>query len=225
VDSEYYMCCDQDDVWLPEKIEKTVEAMEKLEKGKEDKPLLVFTELTVVDGQMNVIAEKMAEYQSLDCKDTSFSRILMQNTVTGCTMLMNKKLRDEALKYSNINNIIMHDWWIGIIAAFFGDLYFLDEPTILYRQHGDNSVGAVDTRTIGYVIKKINQGDKIKKSLYETRKQAKEFAEVFHLGESSLAYKYSQSDKMNKIARLAFYKKNNLKKSGLFRKIGFIVWG
>jgi len=225
VESDYYMCCDQDDVWLPEKIEKTVMQMQKLEKGEVDRPLLVFTELTVVDGQMNIIAERMGEYQSLACSDTSFSRILMQNTVTGCTSLMNRKLRDEALKYTNLNNIIMHDWWIGIIAAYFGDLCFLDEPTILYRQHGDNSVGAVDTRTLGYVLGKLNQIKAIKQSLYETRIQAKEFAETFGLGEDTLAYQYSQSEKMNKFARLLFYKKNGLKKSGLFRKIGLIICG
>lgn len=225
VDAPYYMCCDQDDIWLPEKIEKTVKSMKKLEFNSQDEPLLVFTELTVVDGSLNVIAEKMGEYQSLDCKNITLPKVLMQNIVTGCTMMFNKKLRDEMLRYKNVNNIIMHDWWAGIIAARYGKLYFLDEPTIMYRQHGDNSVGAVDTRSLAYVLSKFNKSREIKESLVATRQQAKEFATVFNLDENSLAFQYSKSGSLNKIKRLLFYKRNGMTKSGLFRKIGLLVWG
>lgn len=226
VDASYYMCCDQDDVWLPMKIEKTVSAMKEIEQQNDEPvPCLVFTDLTVVDGNLNVIAERMSQYQNLDCKNTEISRVLMQNVVTGCTMMMNKPLRDATIRYNCVDKIIMHDWWAALVAAQFGKMKFVEEPTILYRQHGSNSVGAVDTKSVKYVIEKMNQAEEIKQSLKSTRVQAGEFAEVFDLKEQSLAMRYSKSDKMNKVQRISFYRKNNLTKSGFFRKVGLFVWG
>ena len=61
VEAPFYMCCDQDDVWLPDKIEVTKKEMDNLVRGDEDKPCLVFTELRVVDGELNTIAERVLQ--------------------------------------------------------------------------------------------------------------------------------------------------------------------
>ena len=224
VDSEYYMCCDQDDVWLPEKIEKTFKLMNEIENDR-DIPCLTYTDLTVVDGDLNVIAKQMSRYQNLECRNTSLSKMLMQNVVTGCTMMMNKVLRDLSIRYTNVDNIIMHDWWVAIIAEQFGKTAYLDEPMILYRQHGNNSVGALDSKSMSYIINKIKAFKKNKEAIINTQIQAEEMVHVFNLDNDSIPAKLASCRKLSKIQRLNVYCQNNLKKTGVARNIGLILWG
>ena len=88
----------------------------------------------MVDGELNTIADTMSEYQSLDCHKRTINQFILQNSVTGCTMMVNRALRDKMLRITNIDNTIMHDWWAALVAAQFGKTAFIDEPTILYRQ-------------------------------------------------------------------------------------------
>ena len=106
----YFMFCDQDDVWLDKKIELTCDKMLTIE-NKADVPCLVYTELRVVDSELNTIADTMSEYQSLDCHKRTINQFILQNSVTGCTMMVNMALRDKMLHITDIDNTIMHDWW------------------------------------------------------------------------------------------------------------------
>lgn len=232
VDAPYLMCCDQDDVWLPEKVEVTFQAMKQLEQeyaesGNQETeiPLLVFTELRVVDGKLNTIAETMSAYQQLACKDAKLSRMIIQNVVTGCTMMINRRLKDMMLQYQNIEHIIMHDWWGAIIAARFGQIRFIPEPTICYRQHEDNSVGAKKAGSAGYIRKRLQNIADIKRSLELTRIQTRELEQSFHLEQDPLIHEYGNLEKKNKIARLCFYQKKDVKKTGFSRKVGLVLWG
>lgn len=226
VEAPYYMCCDQDDVWLPKKIEMTYQNMQKLEGSQEKKiPCLVFTELKVVNDKLEVIAEKMSDYQKLDCRNLKLSRMLMQNSVTGCTMMMNRTLRDMVISYKNHDRIIMHDWWASIIAAQFGKVSYVEEPTILYRQHGKNSVGALDTGNVSYVLKKVRQFQKNRIAIQNTQWQAKELVETFHLDADSVPAQLASCIEAGKWKRLRTYQKNDLYKSGWARNLGLIVWG
>jgi glycosyltransferase involved in cell wall biosynthesis len=226
VEAPYYMCCDQDDVWLPEKVEKTFSLMKQIEASHQDEvPCLVFTELKVVDGNLKVIAESMSEYQKLDCKNLKLSRMLMQNAVTGCTMMINKALRDKVILYTDSNRIIMHDWWASLIAAQFGEIAYLKEATILYRQHGENSVGALDSNNVSYILKKVRQFKNNKKAVENTHLQAKELVEAFDLPITSVPGKLASCIGVSKAKRLKIYKQNDFKKSGLARNLGLIIWG
>ena len=232
VDAPYLMCCDQDDVWLPEKVEVTFQAMKQLEQEYEDSgnqekeiPLLVFTELRVVDGKLNTIAERMSAYQQLACKDAKLSRMIIQNVVTGCTMMINRRLKDMMLQYQNIEHIIMHDWWGAIIAARFGQIRFIPEPTICYRQHEDNSVGAKKAGSFGYIRKRLRNIDDIKKSLRLTRVQAAEFEQSFDLTNDELVHGYAVIGEQSRRKRMLFYKKHDIQKTGRARKIGMWIWG
>ena len=151
--------------------------------------------------------------------------MLMQNVVTGCTMMMNKKLRDMTIQYHNVENIIMHDWWAGIIAANFGKVGFLDEPTILYRQHGNNSVGALDSKSFSFIANKLKdfKGNKI--AIENTQKQAGEFVGTFDLDKDSVPWKLAHAKELSKIKRLKMYRENDLRKNGMARSVGLIIWG
>ena len=227
VDAPYLMCCDQDDVWLPEKVEVTYRAMKELEKGEagDKKPLLVFTELRVVDGRLQTIAERMSDYQQLDCTNTTLNRMLIQNVVTGCTMMTNRRLKDMMLHYQNMEHIIMHDWWAALIAAKYGRISYVETPCICYRQHEDNSVGAKRAGSFEYIKKRLRNIDDIKKSLRLTRQQAAEFEQSFDLKNDELVHGYAVIGEQNRRKRRLFYKKHDIQKTGKARKIGMWIWG
>jgi len=225
IEAPFYMCCDQDDIWLPEKIEVTKKEMENLARGDEDKPCLVFTELRVVDGELNTIAERMSDYQGLDCKKLNFNRALIQNVVTGCTMMVNRVLRDEMNKIEDYDNVLMHDWWALLVATRFGKVAFVETATILYRQHGNNGVGASHATSFLYKLKRMLQGEEIKQSLVNTRNQARAFAGLYSEPADALAYKYARLGELGKIKRLKFYDKYNVKKSTSAKNLGLMIWG
>lgn len=163
VEAPYYMTCDQDDVWLEKKIELTYDKMLTIE-NKADVPCLVYTELRVVDSELNTIADTMSEYQSLDCHKRTINQFILQNSVTGCTMMVNRALRDKMLHITDIDNTIMHDWWAALVAAQFGKTAFIDEPTILYRQHGDNSLGALGINKLSYIVRRVWQKNRYRRA-------------------------------------------------------------
>ena len=138
----YCMFCDQDDVWLPQKVEKSLAALRALEsRNGLDVPLLVFCDMKVVDGELNVIHESFEESSHFDPSRLAFRQLIAHNVAAGCCMLLNRALLDICGR-SGGDGAEMHDWWAMLAAAAFGRILFIDEPLSLYRQHGDNEVGA-----------------------------------------------------------------------------------
>lgn len=224
VEAPYYMTCDQDDVWLDKKIELTYDKMLTIE-NKADVPCLVYTELRVVDSELNTIADTMSGYQSLDCHKRTINQFILQNSVTGCTMMINRALRDKMLHITDIDNTIMHDWWAALVAAQFGKTAFIDEPTILYRQHGDNSLGALGINKLSYIVCRVWQKNQIQESLRLGRIQAREFAKTYNLPADSLAVRYAALEGKSRRVRQRFYKENDMYKTGIMRRLGQAVWG
>ena len=224
VEAPYYMTCDQDDVWLDKKIELTYDKMLTIE-NKADVPCLVYTELRVVDSELNTIADTMRGYQSLDCHKRTINQFILQNSVTGCTMMVNRALRDKMLRITDIDNTIMHDWWAALVAAQFGKTAFIDEPTILYRQHGDNSLGALGINKLSYIVRRVWQKKQIQESMRLGRLQAREFAKTYNLPADSLAVRYAALEGKSRLVRQRFYKENDMYKTGTMRRLGQAVWG
>ena len=140
--ADYILFSDADDVWLQEKISKTMEKMHALEicHGAHV-PLLVHTDLKIVDAQLNTIHPSFWKYSHLrPSLPHTLPRQLIQNQITGCTVMINKALADLAQPIPK--EALMHDWWLGLCIAAFGKLDIINEPTMLYRQHGKNDTGA-----------------------------------------------------------------------------------
>lgn len=138
----YVALSDQDDVWLPDKLTASMEAMQTLEQQHgTDVPLLVFSDLTVVDEHLQQVHPSFWVQQHIKPdRIHHLAPLLAQNVVTGCTALMNRALVRRCLTMPP--EVYMHDWWIALNACVFGHSYVLHRPTVLYRQHEHNVIGA-----------------------------------------------------------------------------------
>lgn len=221
---DYIMCCDQDDVWLTEKISLTLEAMKRTEE--KDVPVLIHTDLKVVDSELNIISESFFEHSNFR-KQFEYHEILIQNFVTGCTTMMNRPLVELMGLMDDCDKILMHDWAAAVIAAGAGKVGFVDKATMLYRQHAINSVGA---KKYGFAlfISKLKDAQ-MKKSLVDTTIQAGKIAEVYReileKEKYQLLYQYSMIWKKNKIQRICFYFKKRVLKKGFPRKVCQLIVG
>jgi len=106
-------------------------------------PLLVFSDLTVVDRDLKMIQPSFWRYMLSDpVSGSSVNRLMGQNVVTGCARICNRRLVELTLPIPA--EAMMHDWWMALVAASMGRLRCLPEATVLYRQHGANTLGAKD---------------------------------------------------------------------------------
>lgn len=174
--ASYMMFCDQDDVWHPDKVEKTMRALlEAEDEAGTDTPVLVFTDLTPVDEKLRPIASSLMKMQKQYTDVIDYRALLMQNIVTGCATGINRALAQLAGQCKDASQVIMHDWWLGVVAARFGKVVYLDESTMLYRQHGGNCVGAKAVGGMGYTPRMLISPAQIRKSILQKKKQARTF--------------------------------------------------
>lgn len=128
--SEYIALCDQDDIWELNKIELSFNEIKKLN---QNLPSIVFTDLKMIDAQGSLIGDSFWKIQGYNPKETKFSDLLISNVVTGCTIMMNGKMKEEIEKMPN--KVIMHDYWIALIAFSLGCYKIIDHKTIKFRVH------------------------------------------------------------------------------------------
>ena len=219
VESDYYMFADQDDVWMPDKVEKSFRKMKQTETLCQDKyqAFCVFTDMQVGDENLQEIAPSFIRYIGRDPYRTSMAEIIMDNPAAGCTMLFNRPLRDAALELRDPTKIEMHDVWILALAAAYGTEHVgvVDEACAYYRQHANNEMGA---RT-------ESKADKIKRNLIDLcsgrfmqqkraflqkgRNLAGQMYLVDALPEKQkkILEEFSEIGKLSKWQRIKFYKK------------------
>ena len=139
VQSNYYMLSDQDDFWLPEKIEKSVQKLE------EDGSDFVFGDLEVVDQDLNTIYPSFGDFMLLNRKIKKYIGTnklnYLYNCVTGCTVLGKKEFIEKILPIPTISKYLIHDHWMGLMMSIYGKNSYIEEKYIKYRQHGNNQVG------------------------------------------------------------------------------------
>lgn len=140
--AEYVALCDQDDVWLPAKLARTQARLRELEaEFGRDTPLLVFCDSALVDAELRPLGGTSVSRQRVNAvRGLALNRLLVQNYIPGHAMLFNAALRRRVGEVPA--EAIMHDYWIALVAAAFGRIGFVDEPLVLYRQHGRNVLGA-----------------------------------------------------------------------------------
>ncbi|MCD7999267.1 MAG: glycosyltransferase family 2 protein [Clostridiales bacterium] len=163
----YYAFSDQDDQWLPDKISK---AVEKLEKISPNIPALYCSDKIIVDSDLKELKTNV----SRKVKNPSFGNALVQNICTGCTSVINCALL-QLLKNKTPDFSIMHDWWIYLVASCYGLVLYDNCAYIKYRQHEDNTFGAIISKQKLFVYR-IKQFNKPRGEIYH---QLKEFRRIY----------------------------------------------
>jgi glycosyltransferase involved in cell wall biosynthesis len=137
----YAALSDQDDVWAPHKLRTLLGVMRDLEKRHGvGTPLLVHSDLTVVDETLREQHSSFWRYSGLGHGRTNLSQLLIKNTVTGCASLVNRALIELALPIPQA--ALVHDYWLALIAGAAGHFGVVEEPLVAYRQHARNVIGA-----------------------------------------------------------------------------------
>jgi glycosyltransferase involved in cell wall biosynthesis len=134
IEADYYAYSDQDDVWVPEKLERALAALMTVPK---DTPALYCSRTCVVDADDKPIG--MSPHFT---KTPSFANALMQNIGGGNTMVFNLAARQLLMEAGEKVSVVTHDWWAYLLVSGCGGQVFYDpKPTVRYRQHGSNLVG------------------------------------------------------------------------------------
>ena len=220
----YFMFCDQDDIWYPEKLSITQKAMRKLEKKYgSDIPLLVFTDAVVTDADGKEIAPSFIAQNKLNPYAVSTARILTENKCIGCTSMMNEtlvKLLTEVPQAARF-----HDWWMALLATSFGRMSYLNRKTLSYCQHGNNVVGV--QKFTSYVKQRLFSLKKQKEMLLATQQQAAEFLTIY--GDVLTEEKAETIEIFATLSEQSFMKrrvsiiKYGFFKTGLVRNIGLLL--
>jgi len=222
-DDDYIMFADADDVWMPDKIERTLDCMKRLESlyGK-SYPLLVHTDLRVTNKNLRIISDSLFRYEKISPRRISLNHLLAQNVVTGCTVMINRPLRQFV--HRQPEDSVMHDWWLALIASAFGEIEVVPEATVLYRQHGNNQVGAYNARDLARAADKFSKKGDISRTYASMFAQAGCFAETFkdqlsprqlNICHAFAAMPYkSKAGKIETIFRYGFFKNTLLRNIG-----------
>lgn len=220
-DDDYIMFCDQDDVWLPQKAEKTLAAMQKAE-GAKKIPVLVHSDLTVAGQNLDVISPSFFDFQKLIQNDITLPKLLVQNYVTGCTVMINRALKEKCKTIPE--NCIMHDWWLALAAVLFGKTVCIDEPTMLYRQHECNQVGAKASYGMAFIKRKLATLGEVRKNYDATYTQARAlldcYGDIIGENQKKILEIYCEIPKMNKYEKIKTVQKYGFKKCTRLRVIG-----
>lgn len=177
VESDYYMFCDEDDLWLPEKVQVTLEKVQSLEQQNPAKAVCVHTDLAVCDGDYQITHPSLWKLSKVIPQWQEHpDRLLVANCVTGCTMMFNPKARQLAVPMPDF--VPMHDVWVAFqTVAVGGVLSHVEKSTILYCQHGGNEVGAVDAGG-GYIVNKIKNLKRVWRANVEQYSVAKRLRNI-----------------------------------------------
>ncbi len=163
-EADYIAFCDQDDIWLENKVEKAIEKLQHV-----TEPALYCSNKILIDADNHVIAENHGKYLS-----PSFENAVVECICTGCTTVLNQKLA-QIIRQNIPKHAMMHDWWCYLVATYHGKVIFDENSYIWYRQHGNNEIGASDKfwDTVKAKAKHL------KKSRGKLENQLREFHELY----------------------------------------------
>ncbi len=171
---DYYALADQDDIWMEHKLSHAVKTLEKECRKKKSNiktfPCLYAGAVQPVDAT----GKRLSTGMSYSKVRPSFGNALIENICTGCTCVFSKGLL-SLLKEKTPNFVIMHDFWLYLVAAAFGTVIYDPQPYVFYRQHENNTVGMAITRLENYKRRLKN----FKRHRGQLSKQAGEFFKIY----------------------------------------------
>jgi rhamnosyltransferase len=220
-DFHFLMFSDQDDYWLETKIEDSLEMI--IEKNTQIKPLLIYTDFQLADDKLEILSSETDKLIS-KWKTPVLNRILAQNSIYGCTMILNKEL---ALKCNPIPVIAEnHDYWISLVASCVGEIFHLEKRTILYRQHNNNVSGHYTNSSIKSRFARYFYNNAKNLNLLRQRiNMAKELIIRYQFSISDYNVKmlraYSNISDISKLSRIIICFKYGIRKDRFLQSIAF----
>lgn len=221
----YLMFCDQDDVWLPNKIERCLTGIRLMEaEFGTEMAMMLYCDLEVVDRHLNTLAPSLWRYKQVDPrKESGLRNLLLRNVVTGCASIMNRTLADLIVPIPD--EARLHDSWAAIVAAACGKLGYIDKRLVRYRQHGANILGArtwsqLTAQFLAHPIKMLSDTKKFQessqaqsKALYRrcSHEMNKEDQEMVHI--------FSEITNNRYIARIYFLLKYKILYRNIYRNL------
>jgi glycosyltransferase involved in cell wall biosynthesis len=202
----YVAFCDQDDIWREDKLEISVGTAKSIEAERDIyTPVLIYSDLTLI-GQDN-------------------QTLLVQNLVSGCTVLSNRSLLLRAMPIPE--GAVMHDFWLGLVAAAFGVLYPLYEATVRYRQHQGNAIGAGSAWSAADALERIGGDQRFKDGIDSSRRQSQTFASRYvnqlTMQQKATLQAWLHSQDLPAVVRQWTLYRNGLRRTTLLNNLGFLV--
>ncbi|WP_034458435.1 glycosyltransferase family 2 protein [Buttiauxella noackiae] len=217
----YIALCDQDDYWVPEKLSVLMNSLKEYE-NRCHGPKLIFSDLQIVDSTLSCLYPSFYSASGKSSKCKKPLDFLLSNHIPGCAMMFNKELK--TLLEPIPDDIRMHDWWIALLASYYGEIIYEPSSLIKYRQHDTNTIGASDM--IHQNISAFQMLRNIRTLVLRSKKIQKEFITRF----SEIGYRYPRvndsflrliENKTSLIEKYKLYKKANLGESKI---ISFCAW-
>ena len=220
--SDYLAFSDQDDIWLDDKLAKSLDKMHEMERrwGAET-PLLVFTDAKVVDDDLRVLDESLFCRTKIDPERRLPNQLILQNVGNGNTMLINAALARRAVPVPK--EAFMHDHWMSLVASVFGRADCLHEPTVLYRQHDRNVLGGAKVGFYYYLRHVLNGIKAVRTRLYAYIRQAAAFAAQYPEAPACF-HACIGLEKRNWVMRRWLLLRHRIFKYGVVRNIGLFLF-
>ena len=226
--AEYFCFSDQDDVWVEDKLNRSLAKIMQIEDGE---PALVFSDVAITDKNLTITADSYFEAEKVDKTKISLNYLLMENKLIGGTVMVNRALVNLELKAEKAGLIPyekakMHDWWFGLLAAAFGKIGYVEGFTEYYRQHGNNVVGGESFNS--YLKARISKIDEIRHRIDENISQGEEFlkyfGEMLAEPELSIVKEFVSLRTKGFLDKRVSIIKNRFLKSGLIRNIALFIF-
>jgi glycosyltransferase involved in cell wall biosynthesis len=155
---EYIAFADQDDIWLPEKIQRLVDNI--------GDNMLIYSDSAYIDAKGNLMGKKISDYRHLISEKNLYTLDIESGLwVAAHSMVFRRELLDLALPFP-FSPYLNHDGWMAYIAMLKGMIKFIPEVLVLYRQHGYNLVGGLGCR------KMLKNKKPVETKIYERQKIA-----------------------------------------------------
>lgn len=186
-EADFYMFCDHDDIWLPQKIEITLKQMLSYSSKQESTPIIVATDAKVVNAKLDIIHSSFWHYCHTRVKYFSDKYFyLFYNNIPGCCMMFNDAAKKVALPYHE--GSFIHDSWVIVSCLFnHGIIIPIHQSQMLYRQHSNNLVG---TRESPSLVQQIIAVNSLTKKTYQRYTTARFFVKMGFLPFLFLKVKY-----------------------------------
>lgn len=219
---DFVMFADQDDFWYENKIQLTLDSM--LDGGNFIKiPKLVYTDFEYADEELTPLP-KETDHNISGWKEPNLQRLLAQNNIYGCTMMINRLLAERAIPIpSSAEN---HDYWISMVAASLGEIIHIKKRTILYRQHANNVSGHYSNNSLKKRFQRYyKRNAQLEKMMRMRFEMAGELHNRFYKDISEpnqkLLLGYSNFENQNGIERVSFCFKKGIEKDSFLQSLAF----